>query len=145
MKKTFLLFAMAGALLSSCGGGNKAPKDNESAKESGAKVRFNVELYDLGLIDHDTLLNKQFTIYNDGTENLVIERVESHCGCTLPVYFQKPIAPGDSAYMTVALETRALEIGYFNKSVDVYTNGSDKPIPLTLKGEFVRKPNLEKK
>jgi hypothetical protein len=141
MNKSFVLaFAFAVFMLSACQG-NKAPKDQSNgSKDSGAKIEFNTLTYDLGTVDKDTVVNKIFIYHNTGTGKLTIEHATAHCGCTIVAFMKEPTAPGDSASLTIALNTEALKTGYFNKQVDIYSNGSEEPITLSIRGELTRKP-----
>lgn len=142
MSKSFVFtFAAAVLLLTACHG-TKAPKDSTATGKDNleAKIEFDSLLYDLGLVNKDTLINKTFIYHNTGKGKLLLDRVNAHCGCTIVAFSKVPTEPGDSAALTVALRTEELPTGFFNKLVDVYSNGSEKPITLSLRGELTRTP-----
>jgi hypothetical protein len=72
---------------------------------------------------------------NPGKEPLLITRVRPVCGCTVPSWPDKPVLPGNKDTITVEYNTRI--VGYFSKSVRVYSNLEKSPIVLIVKGEVL--------
>lgn len=62
-----------------------------------------------------------FRVVNTGDEPLVILAARANCGCTTPTYRRDPIAPGDTAFVSVGFNP-AGRIGRFEKYVLVDTN-----------------------
>lgn len=147
MKKLFFsLFVAALLLLSACYNG-KAPADKKGGQAGGpvaveTEIVFDTLSYDVGVLKEKELRNFHFIFHNTGDKPLVISEVKSHCGCTIVAYSKTPVAPGGEGDITVAMHGSQLNHGSFNKSVEVYSNGSAKPIKLSLKGEF-EGPDLE--
>jgi hypothetical protein len=73
-----------------------------------------------------------FTIKNIGYQPLIIHRVESSCGCTVPSWEKQPIDSGKSTEIKVKItpETK----GYFNKTITVHCNTVEGQILLKLSG-----------
>jgi hypothetical protein len=74
-----------------------------------------------------------FVLKNTGTEPLVIQQVESSCGCTVPDWEKQPVASGESTEIKVKITPEKSE--YFNKTVTVHCNIEKGQISFTVKGE----------
>ncbi|MGD2035359.1 MAG: DUF1573 domain-containing protein [Bacteroidales bacterium] len=75
----------------------------------------------------------EFDLTNTGTEPLILSNVRSSCGCTVPEWPKEPINPGESAVIKAKYDTR--RIGQFSKSISVYSNASETPVILRIKGK----------
>ena len=101
-------------------------------------------------VTHDFKLIKEtdgpkahsFKITNMGKSPLVINRVTVSCGCTRPSWSQQPIAPQETAEVTVAYDP-AGRMGAFYKTVHVYTNAQSNYVVLNVMGEVVAGPKTE--
>jgi hypothetical protein len=71
-------------------------------------------------------------IKNTGPNPLVIHRVESSCGCTVPKWEKQPIASGNSTEIKVNITPEKSE--YFNKTVTVHCNTEEGQILFTVRG-----------
>ena len=58
--------------------------------------------HDFGAFDEDMgKVSCDFKVVNTGDEPLMILAARATCGCTVPAYTRDPIAPGDTATITV--------------------------------------------
>jgi hypothetical protein len=73
-----------------------------------------------------------FVLKNTGTNPLVIQQVESSCGCTVPEWEKQPIAAGKSTEIKVKITPEKSE--YFNKTITVYCNTGKGRISFIVKG-----------
>lgn len=113
-----------------------AAQVNDHTKESGpvTAITFKTESFDFGTIDEGELVERVFTFTNTGTEPLVITDVRGSCGCTVPLWPRAPIAPGETASLTVAFNSKG-KPGNRNQKVTVTAN-TDPPMTfLSLTGE----------
>lgn len=62
--------------------------------------------WDFGDIGPEEVAEKVFTVKNTGTQDLVIDRVTSSCGCTAALLSEKTIPPGDEAQLRVSYDPR---------------------------------------
>lgn len=96
------------------------------------QARFDATSLDLGTV----LWNKErmatFTVTNVGNKSLVINNVETSCGCTEATWTKSPIKAGKTGTISVAYTADML--GHFNKQLAVYTNADPRPVYLSLKG-----------
>jgi hypothetical protein len=93
----------------------------EKAPAKGPRISVEPESFDFGRALQNKTLEKEFTIRNFGTEDLVIENVSTSCGCTVASGYAKTIKPGGRTPLTVKLETRAYT-GHLTRSVMVRSN-----------------------
>ena len=68
---------------------------------------------------------------------LIIQNVNTSCGCTVAKYEKMPIAKGEST--TVVLEFKPNSLGYFSKTADVVCNVPEGYVRLKISGEVVEK------
>ncbi len=84
-----------------------------------AKMDFEEYEYDFGVVLEGRIVEHDYKFKNTGKVPLLITDARSTCGCTVPKYPKKPIAPGDSGVISVA----------FNSSKK--PNNQSKPITIT--------------
>ena len=75
-----------------------------------------------------------FELRNKSRRRLVIETVKPDCGCTA-VDYPKEVGSGDK--FTIKMTYDAKMLGHFQKMAAVISNGSQKPIYLTMRGVVV--------
>ena len=73
-----------------------------------------------------------FTLSNKGDVPLVVNEVNTSCGCIEVEYSDVPILPGDEMRMKVAYA--ADKKGYFRKTISVYCSAEESPIRVTIYG-----------
>ncbi len=117
------------------------------AQEKVAKIEFKTDVIDYGTIEKGADGVRVFEFTNTGDAPLIITKVKSSCGCTIPSKPEDPILPGETGKISVKYDTnRVMPI---RKTITVTSNASDKPtIALKIKGLVVdSKKNsvLEKK
>ncbi|RKS02392.1 DUF1573 domain-containing protein [Flavobacterium sp. 102] len=89
-----------------------------------------------------------FEFTNTGTAPLIINNVQSSCGCTVPSKPTEPIAPGKTGKIEVKYN---MNPGPIRKTITVETNAinaEEGRVVLKIKGEVIVKPVenlLEKK
>ena len=75
-----------------------------------------------------------FELRNKGRRKLIIESVKPDCGCTA-VEYPKEVDAGDKFNIRMTYDAKML--GHFQKMVAVVSNGSQKPVYLTMRGVVV--------
>ena len=73
-----------------------------------------------------------FSLKNVGDGPLVIEGVNTSCGCTIVDYPKEPVQPGKELVLTVTYKAERPE--HFNKTITVYCNAKSSPILLKISG-----------
>jgi hypothetical protein len=107
----------------------------EKAKQHGQEIWFEEYMHDYGQIEQDSDGTWTFLFKNLGEDAVVINRVRSTCGCTVPEWPREPVEPGDSGRITVKYNTALT--GTFLKSVSVYSTAANSPVKLQIKGKVV--------
>ena len=64
-------------------------------------MEFEETEHDFGTIDYGTNVEHVFKFKNTGDAPLVIVNARSTCGCTVPEYSDKPVAPGETGKLLV--------------------------------------------
>ena len=116
-----------------------AQNSEEVAENPNApKINFEKVVHDYGTILKNSDGSCEFKFTNDGKEPLILSRPKSSCGCTVPTWPKQPILPGKSDAIKVTYSTN--RVGPFNKTVTVYSNASNNPIKLQIKGKVINEP-----
>jgi len=100
-------------------------------------VAVNHDSVCLGKFKKQIIKQVSFRIKNLGPTPLIIQNVNTSCGCTVAKYEKMPIAKGEST--TVVLEFKPNSLGYFSKTADVVCNVPEGYVRLKISGEVVEK------
>ncbi|MEJ2584946.1 MAG: DUF1573 domain-containing protein [Robiginitalea sp.] len=103
-----------------------------SAQEKVAKIEFKSETVDYGEIERGSDGVRVFEFTNTGNAPLVISKVSSSCGCTIPKKPEAPIMPGDTGEIQVKYDTN--RVGPIRKAVTVISNADTPTKILKIKG-----------
>ena len=117
-----------------------------SAQQQNATISFKEEAFDFGKIDESKgPVNHVFEFVNTGGAPLVLQNVQSSCGCTTPEYSNKPIMPGGKG-MVKAVFNPSGRPGSFTKEITVYSTATNNPVVLRITGTVLPKtPTAEDK
>jgi hypothetical protein len=100
-------------------------------------IKFEFVEYDYGTISQGDDGTCVFVFKNTGRNPLILSNVRPSCGCTVPKWSKEPIKGGDESNIQVKYNTRI--VGSFSKSVTVYSNATNSPVVLKIKGNVVAK------
>ncbi len=100
-----------------------------------AEIKFEKTTYDFGTFSESTPVQKcTFTFTNVGEAPLIIHQAIASCGCTVPQYTKKPIAPGEKGTLSVTYNGKGRFPGHFKKSITIRTNGKPEMLRLYIEG-----------
>jgi len=100
-------------------------------------VHFPITSYNFGAFDEeDGAVECKFPVVNTGDRPLTIMAARATCGCTVPRYPRKAIAPGDTAYITVSYDPQERP-GRFSKQIYVETDGEPRKTRLDIFGTVI--------
>jgi hypothetical protein len=105
---------------------------NTSSNELAREIKWVTTAYDFGEVKQGEPVTKKFYFTNNGNEAIQIIKAKASCGCTVTDFSQNSIAVGEEGF--VSAEYNALKLGSFHKTVQVFTNVSEEPIKLEIKG-----------
>ncbi|SNR31928.1 DUF1573 domain-containing protein [Lutibacter flavus] len=115
-----------------------AQEKTETVVDPNAPVfEFENEVIDYGKIELNADGVRIFKFKNIGKSPLVITRIQSSCGCTVPKKPEDPIMPGATGEIEVKYATNRQ--GGFNKMITIFSNASEPNKKLRIKG-IVLKP-----
>lgn len=106
------------------------------AQTKPGEFKFDVETFDFGKIAMDKPASHTFTFTNVGGSPIIITKVESTCGCTVPEYTQTPVKPGEKGTVKVTYSPAGSPMP-FSKSVTLTSNARTTTKVLIVKGETV--------
>ncbi len=99
-------------------------------------ITFDKTSHDYGTIYEKANGDAYFVYTNTGKEPLILSRVKSSCGCTIPKWSRQPLMPGESDTIKVHYDTK--RIGTFHKSITVSSNANISSVVLKIKGKVIR-------
>ena len=105
------------------------------AQEKKAEIKFKTETIDYGTIEKGADGLRVFEFTNTGDAPLIITRVYSSCGCTIPKKPDQPILPGENGIIEVKYDTK--RIGPIRKTITVYSNATQPTKAIKIKGKIV--------
>lgn len=102
-------------------------------------IVFDEREFDFGeLKESMKFATHRFRFRNLTDKVVLVNKVESSCGCTSPTWSQNSIQPGEFGYVDARYETTN-RLGKFDKTLTVYTNSTVSPITfLAIKGVVVK-------
>ncbi len=133
MKKLFLSLALIVGFTVVNAQDVKTVDVTQAEKAVNATIDFESKVVDYGILEHNSKDHtREFKFTNNGTEPLIIKNAKGSCGCTVPTWPREPIAPGETAKISVKYATN--RIGKFTKTITLTTNADKRPVILTIKG-----------
>ena len=104
-----------------------------TAQEKAAKIDFKSDTVDYGEITKGADGVRVFEFTNTGDAPLIISKVSSSCGCTIPKKPEDPILPGKVGEIQVKYDTN--RVGPIRKAITVISNATTPTKVLKIKGE----------
>lgn len=105
------------------------------AQSNQAEIKFDKLSNDFGTFSSKDPIHKTtFTFTNTGKAPLIINQVVASCGCTVPKYDKRPIAPGQKGAIEVVYNGKDRFPGKFKKTITVRTNGKTEMTRLYIEG-----------
>jgi hypothetical protein len=114
-----------------------AQKLSQPEVKKSPAMAFDKTTVDYGTIQQNSDPLRVFVFKNTGDSPLIITGAKGSCGCTVPSYPKKPIAPGETAQIEVRYDTK--RVGAFRKSVRITTNEKTMQKSKNEQGEIVEK------
>ena len=148
MKYTFIIFTIL-FLFISCENTDKSSEDKLSSDlvynpktAQGVEDMSNLPIidfeyvdFDFGLIFEGEEVVHKYKFTNTGGSALIISDVSASCGCTIPTYSKKPVAPGEEGFIEVKFDSSGRD-GMQHKTVTVLTNSQPNRNTLSFVAEI---------
>jgi len=107
------------------------------SKDKVGVFHFDEEVIDYGYIAQNDNGVRTFKFTNRGRAPIVISKVKTTCGCTVPTYPKQAILPGESGTIDIKYATN--RVGAFSKSITVISNADTSQKKLRIKGNVIAK------
>lgn len=98
-----------------------------------AKMTFDQPIFDYGEVKEGTVVKHSFKFTNTGKVPLLINNAHSTCGCTVPKWPEKAVAPGESGEITVEFKT-VDKLDFQEKPVTITANTYPSTTKVYLRG-----------
>ena len=106
------------------------------------EFKFEEETIDYGKIEKASNGERTFVFTNTGDQPLIIQKIKSSCGCTVPEKPSGPIMPGEKGEIKVSYDTK--RVGGFSKSITITSNAKNALKVIKIKGFVNKEISLEK-
>lgn len=99
-------------------------------------IEFETDFYDFGRVIQGEKVSYAFKFTNNGKSDLIISKVSSTCGCTVPDFPKTPIKPGMSQKISVKFDSENRR-GFQNKSITILSNAQPSSTILRIKAQVI--------
>ena len=106
------------------------------ALKDSTTVQLIDSVYNFGTATEGEKVTYNFRFKNSGKKPLIITNTSASCGCTVPEKPDKPVMPGETAFIKVVFNSKG-KVGHNEKTITVSSNAYPEFPPLLLKGEVV--------
>lgn len=113
------------------------PKKEAVQKQKKGPITFTTLEINRPAIPYDSQELFIFEFKNTGKTPILIQNVQTSCGCTTAEKPSEPIQPGKKSKISVKYDTK--RVGDVHKTITVTTNVGE-PIVLTIKGKVLPAP-----
>jgi hypothetical protein len=118
-------------------------KTEEAIKpEKQSVLLFKTLVYDFGTVEYGSEATSIFVFKNISKGPVTLTNVKPSCGCTTSDWPREPIARKKKGVIKLNYDTK--RVGKFQKTAFVYTDKSENPIQLEIKGEVLPAKESEK-
>ena len=140
LKRIFYVFSGIVLLLCSCENKAKEKQQNVNptsdqtiTNDSTTRAKFEIKdkSFNFGDLAEGEIVTHTFHFKNTGKKSLVIQNIESSCGCTTPKYDKKPIPPGGEGKIEVEFNSSG-RYGKQYKVINIFANVPEKVIELKI-------------
>lgn len=139
MKQFTFWMCLTAIIFTSCdirNGRQQSGSDLTANVDVKTKVALIDSTFNFGKIKEGQKVEFSYRFENTGEHPLIITSASASCGCTIPEKPEKPVAPGETALIKVAFNSKGTG-GIIHKEVRVTSNAQpDFPV-LILSGEVV--------
>lgn len=106
------------------------------AQAKPGEFKFDTEVYDFGKVVIGKPVTYTFSFTNTGDAPIIISKVETTCGCTVPEYSTTPIKKGEKGFLKVTLTPAGVPMP-FNKGITLTSNARTTTKVLFIKGVYI--------
>ncbi|RZK42277.1 MAG: DUF1573 domain-containing protein [Pedobacter sp.] len=107
-----------------------------NAQTKPGEFKFDSETHDFGKIVIGKAVVHTFNFTNTGDAPIIISKIETTCGCTVPEYSKVPVKSGEKGFIKVTLTPSGPAVPIV-KSITVTSNARTTTKVLIIKGVYV--------
>lgn len=96
------------------------------AQAAKPRAVFKETTHDFGKVKQGDVVTHEFAFKNEGGSPLIVEKVETTCGCTAALVSEKAIAPGKEGKIKTTFDTRGYS-GRLSRYIYLVSNDSENP------------------
>jgi hypothetical protein len=115
---------------------NPITSENSSDLSDLPKIQFEKLEHDFGILLQGEKVTYSFKFKNTGKQELIVKDASASCGCTVPKFTTKPIAPGEQGEIEVIFNS-ANRTGRQVKTITVWSNCQPNQTKLQIMCEIV--------
>lgn len=105
--------------------------------QKGPEIKFDKLTHNFGTFSESNPVQKcTFTFTNTGDAPSIINQAVASCGCAVPTYTKKPVAPGEKGEVSVTYNGKGKFPGHFKKTVTIRTNCANSLLRLYIEGDM---------
>jgi hypothetical protein len=138
-KITVIVLLMVALIASNCSSENGKNSANSSLSVTGkgtSEIAFREYQHNFGKVKEGEKISYIFTFENKGKSDLIVSSATTSCGCTVPKFDKKPIAPGANGNLEVIFDTSGRD-GMQTKIITVKSNSLTPVVLLKITAEVV--------
>lgn len=95
-------------------------------------ISFDKTKYNFGNLKKNQVANVYFKYKNKGKYSLIIEKINTTCGCTVANWSKEKLEVNTMDSLLISYDTS--KSGYFTKEIMVYSNSETSPDHIFIKG-----------
>jgi hypothetical protein len=115
---------------------NPATASGELDDSKMPRFEFEEEAQDFGSITQGEKVERIFKFKNVGKTSMIISSAQGSCGCTVPAFPKKPLAPGEEGAITVVYDSNG-KSGKQRNTVTILANTYPSTKIISLTGEVI--------
>jgi hypothetical protein len=120
-------------------GNSDARKSLTAESDTGkAIITFSTMEHNFGVVTEGEKVAHLFSFTNTGTSALLLSSAATSCGCTVPEFSRKPVAPGQKGSLEVIFNSAGTD-GFQTKTITVQSNASNPVVILAIRAEVKSK------
>lgn len=132
---TYLFILLSLICLTSCNTESKTNTKKEIInKTQYTKIKSDKTIHNFGSMKEGEILACNFYIENIGKNNLIINNIETSCGCTIVKWNKKPLRPGKRTKLEVEFNSSS-RYGKQYKVISIFANVPNKVYELIITAE----------
>ncbi|MBO7595457.1 MAG: DUF1573 domain-containing protein [Bacteroidales bacterium] len=119
-----------------------APQGNQTAEQQQStdsivkkgSFKFDTTVFNFGNILEGEQVSTEFSYLNTGKADIIISKIETSCGCTVPEYDKDPVKPGNRGSIRVRFDSNG-KSGTQYKTIRIFSNSEEDIFELVITGE----------